>query len=147
VELLTWKEFQGKFFESWFEEFFIVKMTNGLDPLLSYTEPILPRWFNDMSSEDKAKYYSLKDEYDILGYIIMVLFSAFSRTLVKREIPKLPLIDLVKDPSQIEKKIPADILNETGYKEFLAKTIEFGKIAIAKFRELRDKYKDTVADE
>ncbi len=147
VKLLTWEEFQEMFFESWFEEFFIVKMTNELDPLMTYTEPILPRWFNNMSSEDKAKYYSLKEDYDAMGYIIMVLFSTYSRTLVKRDIPKLPLIELVKDPSEIEKKIPADILNERGYKEFLTKTIEFGTIAIAKFRELRDKYKDATTED
>lgn len=147
VELLTWEEFQNKFFESWFENFFIVKMTNELDPLMTYTEPILPRWFSKMSSEDKTTYYSLKDEYDVMGYITMGLFSTYSRSLIKRDIPKLPLIELVKDPTQVEKKVPADILNEKGYKEFLAKTIEFGKAGISKFRLLRDKYKEPDAYE
>lgn len=142
IELLTWDDFQNKFFESWFENFFITKMTTELDPLMTYTEPILPRWFSKMTSEDKATYYSLKEEYDVMGYITMVLFSTYSRSLVKRDIPKLPLIELVKDPAQIETKIPADILNEKGYKEFLNKAIKFGQVGISKFRLLRDNYKE-----
>lgn len=141
VELLTWEEFQNKFFESWFENFFIVKMTHELDPLMTYTEPILPNWFSKMSSEDKTTYYGLKDEYDVMGYITMSLFSTYSRSLIKKDIPKLPLIELVKDAALVKKKIPTDILNEKGYKEFLAKTTEFGKAGISKFRLLRDKYK------
>ena len=147
VELLTWENFQTKFFESWFENFFTVKITNELDPLMTYTEPILPIWFDKMSSDDKAKYYSLKDEYDVLGYPIMVLFSTYSRTFKKNVIPKLPLIDLIKNPEEAEGKIPADILNEGGYKEFLNKVIDFGKIGISKFRELGQKYNISTEDE
>ncbi|PSR51887.1 hypothetical protein AHMF7605_28665 [Adhaeribacter arboris] len=141
VELLTWDEFQNKFFESWFEKFFIFKITKELDPLMTYTEPILPMWFPLMSLEDKQNYYSLKEKYDVIGYIIMVHFSTYSRMLVKKDIPKLPLIELIKeDTEEIEKRIPKDILTEVGYREFLDKIIAFGKVGITSFRELRDKY-------
>jgi len=145
---LTWEEFQNKFFESWFETFFIVKITKELDPLMTYTEPIMPRWFSIMTLEDKKKYYSLKDKYDIVGSIVMVLFSTYSRTFVKRSIPQLPLVSLIKeDLEEVEKRIPEDILNEKGYREFLNKIVEFGKVAIAEFRELRDKYNNSEDNE
>lgn len=145
---MTWEEFQNKFFESWFETFFIVKITKELDPLMTYTEPIMPRWFSIMTLEDKKKYYSLKDKYDIVGSIVMVLFSTYSRTFVKRSIPQLPLVSLIKeDLEEVEKRIPEDILNEKGYREFLNKIVEFGKVAIAEFRELRDKYNNSEDNE
>jgi restriction system protein len=63
IELLTWHEFQEKFFETWFEDYFVVRLTKELDPLMTYTEPIFPRWFDSMSDEDQDRYIMLRERY------------------------------------------------------------------------------------
>ena len=140
IELLTWDEFQHKYFDTWMDAYFFKKITDELDPLMTYTEPLLPRWYGSMSTGDQTAYQKLKGKYDVIGLIAMGLFSTYSRSFSQRDIPKLPLSTLL--PSEADTSmIPSDIFNETGYTEFLDKFIAFGKVAIAEFRLLRDKYK------
>ncbi|GAL01259.1 hypothetical protein JCM19314_703 [Nonlabens ulvanivorans] len=146
VELLTWESFQALFFESWYETYFSPQITQRLNPMLTYSEPILPKWFEKMSQEDKETYLTLKDKYDIFGYIIME-FTTYVRMLKKDTIPTLPLSDRFKENKKVADRIPNDILNETAYKEFLEKCFRFGDIAISEFRKFRDKYSETKSDE
>lgn len=147
VELVSWEEFQNKFFESWFESFFITEITKELDPLMTYIEPFQPKWVETLSLDDKERYYQLKEKYQEIGYIVMVYFSTYSRMLTKKEIPKLPLSQLIPDARYLEGKLPSNILNEHGYKEFLEKIIYYGKVGIAEFRSLKAKYKVDQDDE
>lgn len=142
VELLTWESFQSHFFESWYESYFSPQLAKRLDPILTYTEPILPKWFDKMSSVDKDAYFALKDKYDLFGWIIMS-FTPYARMVTKDLIPTLPLFDRVKENKEVVERIPIEILKETGYKEFLEKCYEFGDFAISEFRQYRDKYNQT----
>ena len=146
VELLTWESFQALFFESWYESYFSLQIAERLDPILTYSEPILPKWFELMTDEDKDAYFILKDKYDLFGWIIMS-FTPYARMLNKNDIPPLPLIDRVKGNKEVTQRIPNEILTETGYKEFLAKCYEFGDKAISEFRKFRDKYSEIKSDE
>ncbi|MEP2773117.1 MAG: restriction endonuclease [Fulvivirga sp.] len=139
VELMTWENFQNKFFESWYEEYFSPSIAKELDPILTYSEPILPKWFSKMTSEEKDTYYELKDKYDAFGWIVM-MFTPYARMVGNKEIPTLPLISRLRVTDDLKKNIPTKILNETGYKQFMEHCIEFGNIAISEFRVLRDKY-------
>ena len=137
IELLSWEDFQDKFFESWFHEYFSSRIAKELDPLLTYTEPLLPKWFYDMSEEDQDGYYELKEKYDHFGWFIMSL-TPYSKIKTKEDIPTLP----IKDRIRLEEKseFPDVILKETGYEELLEQCIEFGNNAINEFREYQDKY-------
>lgn len=146
VELLTWDNFQEHFFESWYENYFAPQITERLDPLLTYSEPILPKWFEKMSDEDKESYFALKEKYDVFGYIIMS-FTTYSSMYRKLEIQRLPLLDRVKGNKEVISKVPNEILVETGYQEFLEKCFELGDKAIAEFRQFRYKYGGTINDE
>lgn len=146
VELLTWESFQTLFFESWYESYFSLQIAERLDPLLTYSEPILPKWFEKMSQVDKDAYFVLKNKYDLFGYIVMS-FTPYVKMLTKDTIPTLPLFDRVKGNKEVLERIPIEILKETGYKEFLEKCCEFGDIAISEFRQFRDKYSETKSDE
>jgi len=139
VELLTWHDFQNIFFESWFENYFSPKITEKLDPILTYSEPLFPKWFDKMSDTDKETYRRLKDKYDLFGWLIMS-FTPYVKMIGDYTIPTLPLIDRVHNSAEVLSKIPMNILEEKGYDEFLNLCIEYGQIAIAKFRVLRDKY-------
>lgn len=120
VELLTWENFQALFFESWYESYFSPQIAKRLDPILTYSEPILPKWFDKMNEVDKDAYFNLKDKYDLFGWIVMS-FTPYARMLTKDTIPPLPLLDRVKENKEVIERIPIEILEETGYNEFLEK--------------------------
>jgi hypothetical protein len=138
LKLVTWQEFQDIFEESWFEEFFMKQINEKLDGLMTYAEPILPAWFERMSDEDKTKYYSLKEKYDLFG-IIMQSLSPYSRLLRKEPIPTLPLRARLK-PDPILSTIPDHILDEIVYRELLDASVAYGEAALSEFRVLRNKY-------
>ena len=146
IELLTWESFQSLFFESWYMSFFSPQMTKRLDPLLSYIEPILPKWFEKMTDDDKEAFFVLKDKYEMFGWMIMS-FTTYTRTFRKEKIPLLPLSERFKEDDEIKHLIPQEILTETGYNEFLEKCYEFGDFAISEFRYFRDKYSEKNSDE
>lgn len=139
IELLTWESFQSIFFESWFESYFSPQIAKRLDPILIYSEPILPKWFDSMTEEDKELYFALKDKYDVFGWLIMS-FTPYAKIGTNYTIPTLPILDKVKDNNQVTDRIPIEILKETGYREFQEKCYEYGDIAISEYRHLRDKY-------
>lgn len=138
LKLVTWQEFQDLFEESWFEEFFTKQIDEKLDGLMTYVEPFLPAWFGKMSEEDKAKYISLKEKYDLFGMVMMSL-GPYSRMLRDEPIPTLPLRARLK-PDAILSTIPDQLLDETAYRELLDASVAYGEAALAEFRELRDKY-------
>lgn len=146
VELLTWENFLSLFFESWYESYFSPQIAQRLDPILTYSEPILPKWFEKMSNEDKEAFFALKDKYDSFGWIVMS-FTPYARMVTSTTIPELPLFDRIKENKEVTDRIPDEILKETGYQEFLEKCCEFGDIAISEFRHFRDKYSEAKSDD
>ena len=138
LKLVTWQEFQDLFEESWFEEFFTKQIDEKLDGLMTYAEPFLPVWFEKMNDEDKTKYYTLKDKYDLFG-IVMQSLGPYSRLLRKEPIPTLPLRARLK-PDPILSTIPDHILDETAYRELLDASVTYGETALAEFKVLRDRY-------
>lgn len=138
LKLVTWQEFQNIFEESWFEEFFTKHIDEKLHGLMTYAEPCLPAWFEKMSDDDKAKYFSLKEKYDLFGMIMQSL-GPYSRMLRKEPIPTLPLRARLQ-PDPIPGMVPDHILDETAYRELLDASVAYGETALAEFRVLRDKY-------
>jgi len=140
VELLTWDQFQSAFFETWFENHLIPTVTEDLDPLMTYSEPFFPKWFDQMSPSDKKHYVELKEEYDAFGIVMMSLFTPYKKMLGDKEIPELPLRSRLKFTDSGSPPIPDRILDATGYREFLNMSLKYGQEAIRRFRELQIKY-------
>lgn len=139
LKLVTWQEFQDLFEESWFEEFFTRQIDEKLDSLMTYTEPFLPEWFEQMTETDKNTYLALKKKHDLFGAIMQSL-GPYTRMLHQGEpIPCLPLRARLK-PDPILSTIPDHILDETAYRELLEASIAHGEAALAEFRMLRDQY-------
>jgi hypothetical protein len=138
LKLVTWQDFQDIFEESWLEEFFTKQIHEKLSGLMTYSEPLLPVWFEKMTKEDKAKYFALKDEHDLFG-VVMQSLGPYSRMFRTEPIPPLPLRARLK-PDPILSTIPDYILDETAYRELLDASIAHGEAALAEFRILRDKY-------
>ena len=138
IELVTWEEFQGKFEESWFEEFFTKEIDRQLSGVMTYAEPILPKWFDQMSDPDKETYVGLKDKHDLFGMLMQSL-GPYTRMLRKEPLPTLPLRARLK-PDPILETVPSEILDETAYRELLEMSLSHGEMVLSKFRALREKY-------
>ncbi|MCI1738471.1 MAG: restriction endonuclease [Pseudomonas veronii] len=139
LRLVTWHEFQDIFEESWFEEFFTMQIHERLGGLMTYAEYLVPAWYVKMSEEDKSTYSSLKEKYDLFAWLMQSL-GPYTRREVKQPIPPLPLrAQRIAEPYL--SGVPDHILDETGYRELLESSLDYGEAALAEFRVLRDKYK------
>jgi hypothetical protein len=137
VELATWDQFQAAFEKSWLENYFSPHITERLDPLLSYAEPILPAWFGDLPEPDKEEFMSLKEKYDEFGWFVMSL-ATYSRMIRKQGYPALPLA-AHKEYAKLLSNAPREIVEARGYRELLRSCIVYGEQAIKEFRAIRDR--------
>jgi restriction system protein len=133
VRLVTWEEFQKEFTESWFEHYLLPFVAHRLAPLLTYTEPLLPRPFFDLTEAEKAHFLALKDKYDGFDWLMMT-FTPYSRMFTKERLPKLSLRERLKEETTTEEHIPAAVLDAVGYRDFLDAAVAYGDVAIAEFR-------------
>jgi restriction system protein len=143
IELLTWSEFQEKFFESWYFNYFSPAFTKSVDSFLTYTEPILPKWYALMIKDDQMRFNILKERYDILGPILM-RFTVYSNMLKsEKEIVPLPIWNWYAGGEYeniVEKLLPRDILTSSTYREFMEVTLVFIHQALTQFRHFKYKY-------
>lgn len=137
IKLVTWEEFQNTFERTWLGEYFSPQIAERLDDLLTYTEPFLELWFPKLSEADKQRYLSLKKQYDLFGRLVMS-FTPYAQSRRDEGYPTLPIIDRLSPESDLLAKVPSDILNERGYREFLEAAIEHGEQAVKQFHDLRD---------
>lgn len=140
VELMNWQGFQKAFEETWYDNYFSPTIAEDLDPLLTYTEPLLPRWFSDLPEADKEEYFSLKEQYDQLGWLIMS-YSPYSRMQGNTPYPTLPARGQLATRPEVPVTIPDEILDCESYREFHELCKEVGIPAIEKFRAIRDRKK------
>lgn len=93
----------------------------------------MPRQFVDLTEPEKKHFLTLKDKYDVFGWLMMT-FTPYSRMFAKQGLPKLPLRDRLDGGATAEKYIPAAVLDAVGYRDFLNAAVAYGDIAIAEFR-------------
>lgn len=136
IRLVTWDEFLGEFEPTWISAFFVPTITDELDPLMTYVEPLLPAWWNKLTPDDQAAYMGAHERYSPLGLLAMSM-SRWARILDDRELPVLPL-RRTREGGGID-RLPDDVLDASGYRELLGAMLQHGRIAIAEFRLLRDK--------
>jgi restriction system protein len=90
VKLVTWEGFQAEFECTWLTRYLHPTVATRCDPLLTYTEPLLPAWFSRLPEENKDKYLELKRKYDVFG-MLMMAFTPYVRMLHPTAVPTLPL--------------------------------------------------------
>lgn len=142
IKLMTWAEFQDEYEEMWLQKYFIPTLSEKLDPLFTYTEPLrlTPEWFEFLTDHEKELYEDFYKKYLDFG-IYMFHFSKWSHVVgFERSHIELPLIDKLQAKNiDIENvNIPIDILQEDAYREFLEKVLAYGATAISEFRSIRD---------
>lgn len=136
LELVTWEQLQSSFEETWFDTYFSPSIAEELDALLTYTEPILPRWFSDLPEEEKNQFIELKKKHDPFGWMIMMC-TPYLRMVNKEARVALPIINRVQSQKEIMESVPVAILQASGYREFCELAIQHGRVIIEKFRAFR----------
>jgi restriction system protein len=136
VKLVTWEGFQAEFERTWLTRYLHPKVATRCDPLLTYTEPLLPAWFSRLTEEKKEKYIELKRKYDVFG-MLMMTFTPYVRMLHPTAVPTLPLRSHIAQFTADETAIPANILDAVAYREFLEAALAHSDAIIAEFRSLR----------
>lgn len=136
VNLVTWPEFQAAFEETWLQNFFIPQVTERLDPLMTFTEPLRPDWFSKLPDNDKDAFVELQNEHFALAMLAMQ-FSRYVRIMGQVQ-PKLPLSSPHVHDDML-RRLPEDVRQAEGYRELLEAMLTVGEQAIAEFRAIRDR--------
>ena len=90
LELVTWEEFQRVFCDSWLEQYLSPLITEELDPILGYTEPLVQKWMCEVPDHEVQIIKALREKYFAFGILIMA-FTTYSFFLRAKGFPKLPL--------------------------------------------------------
>lgn len=135
VRLVTWEEFQHEFERTWIKRHLQPTVAERCDPLLTYTEPLLPGWFGLLSDDQKNTFIALKRRHDEFGWLMMA-FTPYVRMLQDQAFPQLPLRPRIAPVSE-SAEIPASVLDAVGYREFLDAALTHSDQVIAEFRALR----------
>ncbi len=136
LRLVTWEEFQAEFEKTWIQKFLVREVVARIDPLFTYTEPLLPRGFEALDGEAQAQYLALKERYDDFGFLMM-LFTPWH--LEWSPVPELPLRVRASAALQESEVIPADVLDALAYRELLDVALPYGEKAVAEFRHVMKK--------
>lgn len=80
-------------------------MAERLDPLMTYSEPFLPKWFRDLDGAQQQEYLGLKEKYDEFGWLIMT-FTPYHHVLRNEPITALPIIERLPQNSILLKNLP-----------------------------------------
>jgi hypothetical protein len=135
VKLVTWEEFQAEFERTWLKRFLQATVAERCDPLLTYTEPLLPAWFRRLSDQQKDRFLSLKRQHDEFGWLMMQL-TYYVRALRNVDFPDLPLRPRITKLTD-ETIIPDDVLDAVAYRELLEAALAHSDQVITEFRALR----------
>lgn len=138
IKLMTWGEFQDEFEFTWVTKFFIPKITEKLDPLFTYIEPIYPAWFSSLSDDKQQEFCLLKSKYDAFG-ALMFRLSKWGN-ICADEYPTLPLGRYFYEKNKenaLLRDVPSEILCIESHREFLRESLKIGIEAIKKFRSFK----------
>jgi restriction system protein len=130
ISLVDWGEFQESLEERWLEHHFRPLIGATIDPLLTYTEPIVPRKFTEVDDAAVRRLKQLRDRYVEFAWL-MVIFTPFG-TYISPDRPELPLRQRVVEANR---ELPAPILDARGFRELGEAVIPYAEGAIEEFRE------------
>ena len=133
LELLTWQEFQTEFIQTWLEKYLTPTLHSELDPIQSYTEPLVPPWFMEVPDDEVDVLRDLRERYMPFGMLILT-FMPYADFMREDGYPELPIRQHITDNIDM---IPNQLLDAVGYREFMNHAIEYGSVAIEEFREVK----------
>lgn len=133
LRLKTWAEFQGDFEETWIDAHLIPTITDRLDPLFSYTEPLVPGAFRDINEAAMECLAEMRQHHGPSGWLMM-LFTPYAQSALRTGVPSLPLRSRASD--ELIATAPAAVLDASGYREFFSAALDHGEALIKEFRDV-----------
>lgn len=134
LRLVTWEEFQAEFEATWIETFLFAHVVERLGPLLTYTEPLLPRASSDLDDDKRRRFLGLKEKYDPFGWLLSIMFTPWGRMMRDEAVPELPLRAVTTQRLVESGAIPDDVLDAVAYRDLLEAAVPYGEQAIIEFR-------------
>lgn len=150
VRLLTWNEFQALYAAKWYERFFLPYVSDSVDALVEYTEPINSRIFgkaDSLTDKRKKQFVNLRKQYAGLGLLCM-LFRVKALGVMRfvlddrlrgdpaLSLPQLPLRDAFSEKASSSLNIPDTVLDATHLRELLQAVVDSASQAIEEFDEV-----------
>lgn len=138
IELVTWEQFQEIFSESWIDNYFSPTITEKLDKLMGFTEPLVQPWMCEITDEDVEVVKTLRNKYLPICEIAMG-YSTYMRMLNEREFPDLPIRGRFNERYKEEAWLPDEVLDATGYRELLDSMLKYGREGEQEFLVVRER--------
>lgn len=141
VKLLTWLEFQAEFELLWFRKHLEPYVVDRFEEIMELTEMLPPRWFLDVGPEDAAQIRELRESHGPFGMLLMV-FTPYVRMFRDDfPLPPLPLSDRegVEKVREGLSKVPRDVMDAQGYRQFLEAAERYTDGVVAEFNAIRDR--------
>lgn len=138
LDLLTWPEFQEQFQETWLENYLSPTITERLDPLMGFTEPLVQRWMCEIPDDQVEVVRALRSRYGVFAILVM-RFTTYSSLLRKDGLPSLPLRQHLIEPYDRDIQVPDTVLDANGYREFLESALAYGEKGIEEFQAVRER--------
>lgn len=140
IKLLTWTEFQNVFFESWYTKHFCYSIRQ---PSLIYYNYDIVDWFDDLNSEDRLKYFNIRNILNEIDEIQNLFPLPYTLDIegIENSYPVLPLEKNHIDLENYFGDLPKSIFKMTDYESFLKEFTEFRTKIVHEFIKLDEKYK------
>ena len=138
VDIVTWGEFQDLFQTTWLENYLSPTITERLDRLMGFTEPLVQHWMCEITNDDVTAVKALRSKY--LGLALFAMrFSTHHFMFREESFPLLPLWHGLPEEYSGDVYVPDEVLNATGYREFLESALEYGEKGIDEFQAIRER--------
>jgi hypothetical protein len=135
IQGLTFQEFQEKYFEIWFDNYFAPQIFQRADALIQYTEPInsrRTRFIDKLSDTEFKEYQKLRDKNAIFG-ILMCMISA--PAVFQKDKKKIP--DSIEEfKAKISNSGSEIDLKSIYFRELLSELLEHIEYLTEKFNEI-----------
>ncbi|MES0098727.1 restriction endonuclease [Mesorhizobium sp. M0019] len=146
ISLVTWPEFQAEFEQLWFRKHFSPVITEKLDTLVGYVEPVgVPSWWHSLSEDGVVQFRKLLYKYALFGFLAQSL-SSYALEFRKHDVPKLPLAEhapglLLRATGKKFEPVPNSVATATGYRQLMDEMLRVNDEALSAFHFVRDNFK------
>jgi Restriction endonuclease len=137
IELVTFVEFQERYFSKWFKKK-LWSVEDAVEDFNEYYEPLGPPGWSNLTSEERRSYQIILDKYLFAGLALM-FFSPYSSLMEPPRVPPLPFAFAGMEERGVI--VPANIKSAAGYQEFFDLLENYAEQGLEELREVNPIFK------
>ncbi len=141
IHLVTWEEFQDRYEQTWYKNFFRKSLEIELLDFRNYSDPYATQsWTEFLSREDKVTFERLVNDHAGLGYLAVVI-NGEGDNIGFVQPPYLPMREFCKEQywGLDTTYFPPNVLDASDLRSLYDAILTAGKKAEAQFRVLRER--------